>query len=164
MAEMMAATFFGWLLLSIALLLWQMRDGSFRVLSREPEMAFHSRPPLGFAVLMVGLPVLCLVGAFTPGAHTHNDQPVFILNAVLSVVIIVPLLVLLPLVQYVTLDKERLSYRLRTGGLLRPVVRSGPCSDLAGRVRARASREPLGLPGPAEQERWQRHAGRVRPP
>lgn len=89
-----------------------------------------------------GLPTLCLVSAFSPDAIADNDRPIFIMDMVLAAVFTLSLLLGLPLIQYVVLNKERLTYRLRTGGMLRPVVRSGPYRDLAGIYVRESSRGP----------------------
>ncbi len=123
---------FGLVFLFIAFLGWEMRDGSFRRPSHEPEMVFRSRPPLGLVIMAFGMPTLFLVSAFSPDANADNNKPVFIMNAVLVFAFALPLLLMLPVVQYVVLNKERMTYRLRTGGMLRPVVRSGSCRDLTG--------------------------------
>jgi len=105
-------------------------------------MVFRSRPPLGLVFLTFGMPTLCLVAAFSTDANVDNNRPVFIMDAVLALVFTLPLLQMLPLVQHVVLNKERLTYRLRTGGMLRPVARSGSYRDLAGIYVRERSRGP----------------------
>ncbi len=136
------AAAFGLVFLWIALIGWQMRDGSFRRPSHEPEMVFRSRLPLGLVFPAFGLPTLFLFSAFSPDAIADNNRTIFIIYAVLAVVFTLPLLLMLPVIQCVVLNKERLTYRLRTGGMLRPVVRSGSCRDLAGIYVREHSRGP----------------------
>ena len=121
---------------------WEMRDGSFRMPSHDPEMIFRSRPPLGLLLMAFGFPMLCLVAAFSPDAAGDNNKPIFIMDAAMGFTFIFPMLLMLPVIQYVVLNKEKMTYRLRTGGILRPMVRSGPHSDLAGVYVRERSRGP----------------------
>lgn len=95
-------------------------------------MVFRSRPPLAIVILTFGLPTVLLVAAFSLDASADNDKIPLIVDAVLVLVFALPLLLMLPIIQHVVLNKEKMTYRLRTGGMLRPVVRSGPYHDLAG--------------------------------